>query len=162
MDQLGPDVRLWIGGDGPETNRLRALTAGNDRIEWLGRLSDIEKARRLRAADVFCAPSLHGESFGVVLLEAMAASTPIVASDLPGYRHVARPGEEALLVPPEDAGALARALEEALAGGPGVDEMVARGDCRASHFSMERLAQRYAGFYERLRAQAGRRGAARI
>lgn len=151
MDHLGPDVRLWVGGDGPDTSRLQAETARNPRIEWLGRLSEIEKARRLRAADVFCAPSLHGESFGVVLLEAMAASTPIVASDLPGYRHVGRPYEEALLVPPGDVAALAAALEEALAGGPAVDEMVARGDCRAAHFSMDRLAERYAGFYERLR-----------
>jgi phosphatidyl-myo-inositol alpha-mannosyltransferase len=149
---LGPDVRLWVAGEGPETHRLRAATAGNPRIEWLGLLSEIEKARRMRAAEVFCAPSLHGESFGVVLLEAMAASTPIVASDLPGYRNVARPGAEALLVPPGDATALATALEQALAGGPEIDEMVARADRRASHFSMERLAERYAGFYLRLAA----------
>lgn len=152
VEHLGPGVRLWVGGDGPDTERLRALTVGEGRIEWLGRLSDVEKARRLRAADVFCAPSLHGESFGVVLLEAMAASTPIVASDLPGYRHVARPGIEALLVPPGDACALAGALDQALAGGASIDEMVARGDRRASHFSIERLAERYADMYQRLLA----------
>jgi phosphatidyl-myo-inositol alpha-mannosyltransferase len=152
MAQLGPGVRLWVGGDGPETARLRAETVHSPNIEWLGWLTDVEKARRLRAADVFCAPSLHGESFGVVLLEAMAASTPIVASDLPGYHHVARPGVEALLVEPGDATALALALEQVLAGGPIVDEMVARGDSRASHFSMERLAERYAGFYDQLMA----------
>jgi phosphatidylinositol alpha-mannosyltransferase len=152
MKHLGPDVRLWVGGDGPDTVRLRAETIHDRRIEWLGRLSDVEKARRIRAADVFCAPSLHGESFGVVLLEAMAASTPIVASDLPGYRHVARPGVEALLVPPADATALAVALEQALAGGTSVDDMVARADCRASHFSMDRLAERYSGLYQQLLA----------
>jgi phosphatidylinositol alpha-mannosyltransferase len=152
MAHLGPDVRLWIGGDGPETHRLRAKTADDARIEWLGRLSDEEKARRLRAADVFCAPSLHGESFGVVLLEAMASSTPIVASDLPGYRNVARPDDEALLVPPDDAAALGAALERALVGGPQIDEMVGRADSRASHFSMARLAERYADHYQRLLA----------
>jgi phosphatidylinositol alpha-mannosyltransferase len=151
MAHVGADVRLWVGGDGPDTARLKANTAGDRRIEWLGRLSEREKARRLRAADVFCAPSLHGESFGVVLLEAMAASTPIVASDLPGYHNVARPGVEALLVPPGDAVALAAALEDVLAGGRTVDEMVARGDCRASHFSMGRLAERYAALYQSLR-----------
>ena len=150
MPHLGPDVRLWVGGEGPDTNRLRARTADNPRIEWLGLMSENEKARRLRAAEVFCAPSLHGESFGVVLLEAMAASTPIVASDLPGYRNVARPDVEALLFPPGDANALAAALEQALAGGPTIDAMVARGDCRASAFSMERLAERYAELYRRL------------
>jgi phosphatidylinositol alpha-mannosyltransferase len=152
MTHLGPDVRLWVGGDGPETHRLRAQTAGDPRIEWVGRLSDVDKARRLRAADVFCAPSLHGESFGVVLLEAMAASTPIVASDLPGYHNVARPGVEALLVPPGDATALATALEQALAGGPAVEEMVATGAARAAHFSMNHLAERYADLYSRVRA----------
>jgi len=150
MAHLGPDVRLWVGGDGPDTQRLRAETAGDPRVEWLGRLSDFDKARRLRAADVFCAPSLHGESFGVVLLEAMAASTPIVASDLPGYHNVARPGVEALLVPPADAIALASALEQALAGGPMMEEMVANGDLRASHFSMTHLAERYADLYRSL------------
>jgi phosphatidyl-myo-inositol alpha-mannosyltransferase len=150
VPRLGPDIRLWVGGDGPETKRLQAETADDPRIQWLGRISDTEKARRLRAADVFCAPSLHGESFGMVLLEAMAASTPIVASDLPGYHNVARPQVEALLVPPGDATALAGALEQALGGGPQIDEMVARADQRAAHFSMERLAERYAGFYRQL------------
>ena len=97
-----PSVRVWIGGDGPETEALRGSVGDDARVEWLGRLGDEELARRLRGADVFCAPSLHGESFGVVLLEAMAAQTPIVASDLPGYRNVARAGQDALLVPPAD------------------------------------------------------------
>ena len=82
----------------------------------------------------------------------MAASTPIVASDLPGYRNVARPNLEAVLVPPGDAIALAAALEQVLAGGAVVDQMVARGDCRASYFSMERLAERYTDLYQSLLA----------
>lgn len=150
MQRLGPDVRLWVGGDGPETGRLRADTCSDPRIRWLGRLSEEEKARRIRGADVVCAPSLHGESFGVVLLEAMAASTPVVASDLPGYRNVARPGAEAALVAPGDPVALAAALGQALAGGPEVVDMVTAGDCRAAHFSMERLAERYVELYSRL------------
>lgn len=152
MGHLGPDVRLWIGSDGPGTHRLKNAAAGDPRLEWLGRLSDVDKARRLRGADVFCAPSLHGESFGVVLLEAMAASVPIVASDLPGYRNVARPGEEAILVGPGDATALAAGLEQALAGGRAIDDMVERGNSRAAEFSMTRLAERYAGLYRRVLA----------
>ena len=87
MAGLPGDVRLWVGSDGPETAALRARWAGDPRVEWLGRLSDEEKVARLRGADVFCAPSLRGESFGVVLIEAMAAETPIVASELPGLRE---------------------------------------------------------------------------
>ena len=150
MAQLPADVRLWVAGDGPQTAALRTATAGDSRIEWLGRVTDEELARRLRGASVFCAPSLHGESFGVVLLEAMAASAPIVASDLPGYRNVARPGVDAVLVPPGDAEALAGALKGVLAGGPDVMARVASGECRAAQFSMERLAERYLELYARV------------
>jgi glycosyltransferase involved in cell wall biosynthesis len=91
--------------------------ADDPRVVWLGRIDDEERNRRMRGADAFCAPSLRGESFGVVLLEAMAARTPVVASDLPGYANVARPGREGLLVPPGDADALGAALRTVLEGG---------------------------------------------
>ncbi len=73
MAYLPAETRLWVGSDGPDTVALKARFAGDVRVEWLGRLTDAEKASRMQGADVFCAPSLRGESFGVVLLEAMAA-----------------------------------------------------------------------------------------
>jgi phosphatidylinositol alpha-mannosyltransferase len=145
--QLGPDVRFWIAGDGPETAELRARHASDPRIEWLGRIDDDEKAARLRGADVFCAPSLRGESFGVVLLEGMAAQTPVVASDLPGYRNVARAGADALLVPPGDACALAAALQTVLTDQACRDSLVTSGWQRAEEFSMDNLARRYVELY---------------
>jgi phosphatidylinositol alpha-mannosyltransferase len=150
MRYLGSDVRLWVASNGPQTSKLRAGVADDDRIVWLGRISDEEKARRLRGADVFCAPSLEGESFGVVLLEAMAASTAIVASDLPGYRNVARPSRDALLMPPGDARALATALETVLGDVQLRERLVASGECRASRFSMEHLAELYLDLYNRV------------
>ena len=114
MAQLGPEVRLWVASNGPDTERLREQTKADTRIEWLGRLSDEEKIARLKGADVFCAPSLHGESFGVVLIEAMAAGTCVVASALDGYRNVATDGVDSLLVPPGDADALAAAIGRVL------------------------------------------------
>ena len=147
MTDLPPSTRLWIAGDGPDTERLRARVAGDVRIEWLGRISDDEKAVRLRSADVFSAPSLGGESFGVVLLEAMAASTPVVASDLPGYSNVARAGRDALLVPPGDARALSRALLTVFESPGLAAELVASGEHRAQGFSMDRLAERYLELY---------------
>jgi phosphatidylinositol alpha-mannosyltransferase len=147
MTRLPANVRLWIGGDGPETAVLRSQTAGDPRITWLGRISDDEKVSRLRGADVFCAPSLHGESFGVVLLEAMAAETAVVASDLPGYANVARADRDALLVPPGDVGALAEALQRALTDRELRGHLVASGQARAAEFSMEHLAEVYLDLY---------------
>ncbi|CAN5471474.1 glycosyltransferase family 4 protein [soil metagenome] len=147
MGQLPADVRLWVASDGPETARLRDQVRDDERIEWLGRISDEDKARRLRGADVFCAPSLHGESCGVVLLEAMAAGTPVVASDLAGYRTVARPGREALLIPPGDAAALARALGEAMGSSSRASCLAEAGELRAEELSMDRLAERYLDLY---------------
>ena len=149
MRLLPDDVVLWVAGDGPQTETLRRRMAGDDRIRWLGRLSEEEKISRLRGAHVFCAPSLRGESFGVVLLEAMAAETPIVASDIPGYARVARPGIEATLVPPGDTTRLAAALRQTLST-PG--DLVLRGIERAERFSMDRLAERYEAVYRRVLA----------
>ncbi|MGH8992933.1 MAG: glycosyltransferase family 4 protein [Acidimicrobiia bacterium] len=149
--RLPRDAVLWVAGEGPETARLRTeAPAASGRVEWLGRLSDEEMARRLRAASVLCAPSLHGESFGVVLLEAMAAGTPVVASDIAGYRDVARSDQEALLVPPGDAGALAQALERVLGDGQLAGQLVESGLARTATFSMDRLAERYSALYSTL------------
>jgi phosphatidylinositol alpha-mannosyltransferase len=150
MGEMPAGVHLWVGSDGPETEALRRQVAGDVRIEWLGRLTDREKVERLKAADVFCAPSLHGESFGVVLIEAMAASTAVVASDLPGYANVARTGRDALLVPPGDPVALAAALRRVLTDKDLAARLVASGEQRAAEFSMTRLAQTYVGLYERV------------
>ena len=149
MGLLGPDVTLWVAGRGPETDRLRRAASEDRRVHWLGAISEEEKIRRVRGCHVLCVPSLHGESFGVVLLEGMAAATPVVASDITGYRNVARPGVEARMVPAGDHAALAKALEAALEGGPETAGMVERGLQRAATFSMDSLARRYLELYDR-------------
>ncbi len=151
LQWLPADVRVWVGSDGPETERLQAMHAGDPRIEWLGRISDDDKTARLRGADVFCAPALMGESFGVVLLEAMAAGAAVVASDLDGYRNVATHGRNALLAPVGDARALATALSEALSDHRRRAELVEAGRARAAEFAMEHLAELYLERYEAIR-----------
>jgi phosphatidylinositol alpha-mannosyltransferase len=151
---LPAGTRLWIASEGPDSARLRQEHADDERITWLGRISDAEKFARLRGADVFCAPSLRGESFGVVLLEAMAAQTPIVASELPGYRNVAVPDEHALLVPPGDAPALAAALCRLLESPTLALELTTAGEVRAAEFAMDRLAERYLDIYDQALATA--------
>lgn len=150
MEHLPPECRLWVGGDGPQTAELRLRFSADQRIQWLGSIDDLEKAARLRGADVFCVPSLGGESFGVVLLEGMAAGTPVVASDLDAYRITTGGGRDASLFATGDSAALARTLLEVFEGGAAVDERVARGLERAATHSMARLAAAYAERYERL------------
>ncbi len=146
------DVSCWIAGDGPDTHRLRAEYAVDSRLEWLGRISDADKLARMRGASVFCAPSLHGESFGVVLIEAMAAGTPVIASALDGYRNVATDGSDALLTPPGDAAALRAAIRRVLAEPDLAASLVEHGNLRADDFAMSKLAGAYVAIYRRLAA----------
>ncbi|MTV25483.1 glycosyltransferase family 4 protein [Nitriliruptoraceae bacterium ZYF776] len=107
-----PDLRLYVVGDGPERARCQALLPGALRTDvvFLGRVDHDDLPRYYRSCDLYVSPALGGESFGIVLLEAMAAGAPIVASDLPGYRSVARDGVQGRLVPPGDPAALADAI----------------------------------------------------
>ena len=144
---LPPELRLWVAGPGTVTSSLRARYGGDGRISWLGEISTDEKFSRLRGADVFCVPSIAGESFGIVLLEGMAAGTPVVASDIPGYRNVARKGDEAALFPPGDHQELAKLIHQVLFGSERAEALVAAGDACAESFSMRHLADRYIEMY---------------
>jgi phosphatidyl-myo-inositol alpha-mannosyltransferase len=105
------DVELMIvGADRDEVEPL--LLDGTQGVNVLGKVSDAEKAQALGSADLLVAPSLGGESFGMVLTEAFAAGTPVVASDIPGYRDVVRDGVDGMLVPRGDATALAQTLRD--------------------------------------------------
>lgn len=147
MQYLPDGIKLWVAGSGPDTEALKKATENDSRVEWLGSIEETDKLERLRGADVFCVPSLRGESFGVVLLEGMAAGTAVVASDLPGYRNVASVGDEAELVAPGDAKALAGALERVLADESLKNRLIDTGRLRAESFSMSRLAERYEDLY---------------
>jgi phosphatidylinositol alpha-mannosyltransferase len=144
---LERDAVLWVAGVGPQTEALRAR--GWTGVEWLGQVSDAEKRARLRAATVACFPSIDGESFGLVLLEAMAAGTALVASDIDGYRGVSRDSREALLVPPGDVPALRGALQTVLDQPERRDALADAGRARAEQFSMATLAERFLGIYTR-------------
>ena len=112
------DVQLLVVGRGDEDELRRQASKLVKHIRFLGQVDDAGKASAMRSADVYCAPNTGGESFGIVLVEAMAAGTPVVASDLDAFRRVLRDGECGWLVPvgpPELQGAaLADALIEVL------------------------------------------------
>src|SRR3954447_23669882 len=102
-------AELTIVGATPEEVEPLLLD-GHEGVTVLGKVDDATKVATLRAADVLAAPSLGGESFGMVLTEAFAAGTPVVASDIAGYRDVVRDGQDGVLVPRGDAAALGEAL----------------------------------------------------
>ncbi len=150
FEHLAVPAELWIASDGPDTARLTERTRGDERVRWLGRIDDEEKFARLRAASVFCAPSLGGESFGVVLIEAMAAGSTVVASGLDGYRNVATHEQDSLLCAPGDADALRSELRRALTDIELRDSLRAAGADRAEQFAMAALADRYIEIYHDL------------
>ena len=97
---------------GPTPEELAPMMLDSRDVRILGKVDDETKHRELEEADVLCAPSLGGESFGMVLTEAFAAGTPVVASDIAGYRDVVRDGVDGVLVPAADPRALAEALRD--------------------------------------------------
>jgi len=110
-------------------------------VRALGKVSEEQKERELERADVLCAPSLRGESFGMVLTEAFAASAPVVASDIPGYRDVLRDGRDGVLVAPGDALALAESLRALALDPRRRAEMAVSARERAERFSWSHVAE---------------------
>jgi phosphatidyl-myo-inositol alpha-mannosyltransferase len=112
-----PRLRLCVVGEGPERDRCQQMIPPSIRpdVLFVGRVAQEDLARYHASADLFVSPATGGESFGIVLLEAMAAGLPIVASDIPGYRTVMKDGRQGRLVPPNDAFALADAVATLLA-----------------------------------------------
>ncbi len=112
-----PSARLCVVGEGPERERCQELIPASIRpdVLFVGRVAHDELPRYHASADVFVSPATGGESFGIVLLEAMAAGLPVIASDIPGYRTVLKDGRQGRMVRPGDGVALATALEALLA-----------------------------------------------
>ena len=109
-----PDLEVIVVGRGDEEKLRKEAGKYFKHLRLLGQVSDEEKASALRSADVYCAPNLGGESFGIVLVEAMAAGTAVVASELDAFRRVLRDGQAGLLVPIGNSDALAEAIDSVL------------------------------------------------
>jgi phosphatidylinositol alpha-mannosyltransferase len=161
LRKTGCECRLLVVGSGPQEREARRYVATRrlKGVEFLGRVSDEEKAQLFRTADIYVSPATGGESFGIVLLEAMAAGTAIVCSDIHGYKGVVRRGREGLLVPPRKPKALAAAIGEVLADDELRARMARSGQARADEFSWERVAAKVDDYYgfviRRLAAQGG-------
>lgn len=155
-----PDSRLIIVGPGTRLRRkYEKWVASNDLkdVVFIGYVSYDELPRYYQTADVFCAPAISQESFGIILLEAMALSKPIVASNIEGYASVMTHGEEGWLVPPRDSRRLAEALISLLGDEPLRQKMGARGKIEAAKYSWEQVAQRVFACYEKVIRESPRR-----
>jgi phosphatidyl-myo-inositol alpha-mannosyltransferase len=147
-DQI-PATLTLVGAGQAEISHMMLDGRG---VQALGKVSEQRKLEELARADVVCAPSLSGESFGMVLTEAFAASAPVVASDIPGYRDVVRNGVDGLLVAPGDALALAEALRRLALEAPLRARMSRAARERAERFAWPHVAAEVLDCYEQARA----------
>ncbi len=145
-----PNLRLLVAGGGkPDADSLRILSERNlQDVVFLGRVSDEDKFRYYKTADIYCAPATGKESFGIVLLEAMAAGAPIVASAIEGYSSVVTHGREGLLTPPKDEDALADAIAALLKNATLRHRLSAAGTMNVQDYRWERVARRVMDCYD--------------
>jgi phosphatidyl-myo-inositol alpha-mannosyltransferase len=144
-----PGVRLLVAGPG-DVEEIRASLAPGiaDRVEFLGLVSEQDKARAFMSADVYVAPNTGGESFGIVLLEAMASGTPVLASDLEAFRRVTAQGYAGSHFANEDSADLARAASALLDDAAERRRLSAAGRERAAEFDWSTVARRVVEVYE--------------
>ncbi len=149
LRKTGCQCRLLVVGVGPQEREARryVMTRRMGGVEFLGRVSDEVRDALFKTADVYVSPATGRESFGIVLLEAMAAGTAIVCSDIHGYKGVVRRDRDALLVPPREPKALASAIGRLIANDDLRTEMAASGLERAAEFSWERVTGKVEDYY---------------
>lgn len=154
-----PECRLIVvGPEGRAWRKYRDLAAKRNLrdVVFAGYVEYDELPRYYKSADIFCSPATDKESFGLVLLEAMAMGKPVVASDIAGYAAVASDGVDGVLVRPRDDGALARAILGLLRDKPLRESMGAMGKIKAANFGWETVAEQVMTFYENLLQGEGR------
>jgi phosphatidylinositol alpha-mannosyltransferase len=142
----GIGVELTIVGASPD--EVAPLVLDSEGIDVAGRVTEAQKWRLLGEADLLCAPSLGAESFGMVLTEAFAAGTPVIASDIAGYRDVVSDQTDGILVPPGDATALAKAINSLASDPQRRENMAQNARERAKRFSWPQVAAEIVDAYE--------------
>ena len=146
-----PATLTIVGASSEEVAHMMLDDRG---VRALGKVSEQQKLAELSRAELLCAPSLHGESFGMILTEAFAAATPVLASDIPGYRDVVRDGLDGQLVPAGDALALAESLRCLALDRPRRERMARAARERAERFAWPHVAAEVLDSYEQAIALA--------
>lgn len=149
-----PQARLMVVGAYDKEDKAEfVLYARRHRlrdVRFIGHVSEDDLPRYYRTCHVFCAPSTGFESFGIILLEAMAAGKPIVASNIAGYRGVLENGKEGILVQPENERLLAEALIRLLKDPALRGRMGRQGQAKATDYSWQKVAQQVLDYYRDL------------
>lgn len=147
-----PNIRMIVVGSGNPGEEVLSMIGERDikDVEFVGPISYEDVPRYYQAADIYCAPNTGGESFGIVLLEAMASGKPIVASRIDGFSRVMANGVEGLLVKPKNDGELAFALERLIVDGQLRKEMGARGRISVEQYRWQVVADRVLTYYRAL------------
>jgi phosphatidylinositol alpha-mannosyltransferase len=147
-----PDVVLIIVGGGPFEPYYRSLVPKElePNVRFAGIIPQAERRNYYASCDLFCSPAVSNESFGIVLLEAMASGKPVLASDIPGYNIVIRNGKEGILVPPKNPETLAAAAIKMLKDRTMSAVMGEAGRSRALCFSWPAIARQVSNFYSEL------------
>lgn len=143
-----PDLEVLVVGRGDEDRLRKEAGAHAGHLRFLGQVTDEEKASALRSADVYCAPNLGGESFGIVLVEAMAAGTAVVASELDAFRRVLRDGAAGILVPLDDPQRLSEALDSVLTDADRREALVATAARIVAEYDWPVVAEQIVRVYE--------------
>ena len=143
-------MHLVVVGDGPDRDAVLDLPAPiRERVRMLGAVPNVDLPPFSAASDLYLGTSVGGESFGIVLVEAMAAGVPVVASDIPGYSEVVRDGVDGLLVPPRDPVSLAVAAAQVLGDPALADRLRTAGLARARTFDWSVVMGQLEGCYRR-------------
>ena len=150
-----PGARLIVAGDGDVHRHAKTLEAvGSDGVTFAGLVAPDDLPRHYASCNVFCAPSTGHESFGIVLLEAMASGKPIVASDIPGYASVMTHQQEGLLLTPRDPGQIANATANLLTHPRQRAAFGAAGRATAEGYAWPRIAAHVLQVYDVARSSA--------
>lgn len=145
-----PKLRLIVGGSGvPDRDSYRMMgERGIEDVIFVGPVSDDDLPGYYQHADVFCAPNTGKESFGMIVVEAMAAGTPVVAADIPGFRAVMQDGTQGLLVEPKSELAIAEAMERMIRNPWERALMGINGRATSQQYNWTRIAEQVLSYYE--------------
>ncbi len=149
-------IRLIVAGPGlPDMQSYRIMSErGIDDVVFTGKLMNYELTSFYQHADIFCAPNLGKESFGLVIGEALASGVPVIASDIPGFRSVVKNRESAILVPPKDSKAIADAITTLIDNPTLRQSLIETGKARVQTFKWNNIGLQIANFYKHVYSMA--------